>query len=157
MQNNSHGQQHSHLDRTDYDHEYEQSSIILSNTHGCNQTCQDAAAVNQQGDLNPAHPSVQQQHGHETFGYGSPLSYPSRVPQGTQLGPRAMSRVQTILGQQAPLQHQSSSSTRGRNGMRPPGYDSKMGPPGFPAAPQSNGWVLRHQAVPLPQSSMMMA
>ncbi|DBB04982.1 TPA: hypothetical protein ACH3X3_010259 [Trebouxia sp. C0006] len=101
------------------------------------------------GDLNPAHPSVQQQHGHETFGYGFPLSYPSGIPQGF--------RRSWANKHPGPLQHQSSSSTRGRDGMRPPGYDSKMGPPGFPAAPQSNGWVLRHQAVPLPQSSMMMA
>ncbi|DBA69224.1 TPA: hypothetical protein ACH3X2_012971 [Trebouxia sp. C0005] len=37
------------------------------------------------------------------------------------------------------------------------GFVSDMGSPGFPAGPQNNGWNPSHQAVPLLQSSMIMA
>ncbi len=102
----SHGQQQ-HGHRFEYDHEYEYPA-------------------RHRGDLNPAHPSCQQQHGPGTFGDDSEMGPPGFTP-----GPQSSGGVSGEHGQSGtPLASQQQEEEN----------DSEMGPPGFPVTPQSNGW-----------------
>ncbi len=99
----SHGQQQ-HGHRFEYDHEYEYPA-------------------RHRGDLNPAHPSCQQQHGPGTFGDDSEMGPPGFTP-----GPQSSRWVSG--------EHRLSSTEQQQQEEN----DSEMAPPGFPVAPHSNGW-----------------
>ena len=107
-------QQHGH--RFDYDREYEYPA-------------------RHRGDLIAAHPRVQQQHGHENFGDGSEMG-----PAGITVGPQSNGRVSDEFGLPSNGLASKQQQEERVNAMRPPGYDREEGPPGFAAAPQSNGW-----------------
>ncbi len=98
----SHGQQQPRH-RFEYDHEYEYPT-------------------RHRGDLNPAHPSCQQQHGPGTFEDDSEMGHPGFTP-----GPQSSGWVS------GERRLSSTEQQQEENG-------SKMPPPGFPVAPQSNGW-----------------
>ncbi len=103
------GQQQQH-DRFGYDHDYEYPA-------------------RHRGNLYPAHPSVQQQHGHETFGFGSEMGPPgfTAAPQSNRWGPD-----KSALSSRSPAsEEQHHQREENDNGMRPSG---------FKAATQSDGW-----------------
>ena len=102
----SHGQQQ-HGHRFEYDHEYKYPA-------------------RHRGDLNPAHPRVQQQHGPGTFGDDIEMGPPGFTPD-----PQSSGWVSGEL--RLPSSPLASDQQEEEN-------DSEMAPPGFPLAPQSNGW-----------------
>ncbi len=111
----SHGQQQ-HGRRFDYDHEYEYPA-------------------RRQGDLIPAHPRVQQQHGHEDSGDGNRKG-PAGITVGLQSNGQVSDEFELPSNSLASKQQQEERV----NAMRSSGYDREEAPPGFPAGPQSNGW-----------------
>lgn len=105
----SHGQQQ-HGQRFEYDHEYDYPA-------------------RHRGDLTPAHPRFQQQHGPGTVGDDSEMGPPGFIP-----GPQSsgwVSREHRLSSNPIASQQQQEDN------------DSEAAPPGFPLAPQSNGWSPR--------------
>ncbi len=110
--------QQQHDGRFDYDHDYEYPA-------------------RRRGNLYTAHPSVQQQHGHETFGFDSEMG-----PPGFTAGPQSdeWGSDEPGLSSSPPASEQQQyKQEENDNCMRPPGYDSEMGPPGFPVGPKAMG------------------
>ncbi len=107
------GQQQQH-DRFGYDHDYEYPA-------------------RHRGNLYPAHPSVQQQHGHETFGFGSEMGPPgfTAAPQSDGWGPEPSSSA--------------AASPQHDDGMRPPGFSSTPNRSMGMVAAQSGRQQQRHE------------